>query len=82
MNTQRQSPWRIPLWLVGHSAGTQVLVLGVPELFTGEPLGLTRDLLMTLAWAINLALAEWLIRRHPRPGHSRTAPARAAWQQG
>jgi hypothetical protein len=39
----------------------------------GKPEGLTRDLLMSLAWVINLALAEWLIGKpaaKPATAHS------------
>ena len=32
-------------------------------LISGESGGLVRDLLMTLSWAINLGVAEWIIRR-------------------
>lgn len=67
--------WMIRAYALGQGAGTQVLVLGPGLLLFGEVLGPTRDLLMTLAWAINLAIAEHVIRR--APGARRDlAPAR------
>ena len=50
----------------GQGAGTQALVLGPWMLLTGDSLGLTRDLLMTLAWAINIAVAEAIIHARSR----------------
>ena len=32
-------------------------------LLIGDPVGLQRDLLMSLAWLINLLIAEWIIHR-------------------
>lgn len=55
--------WMIRAYALGQGAGTQALVLGPFILLSGEAVGLTRDLLMTLAWAINLFVAEWIIRR-------------------
>lgn len=40
---------------------------------SGEAVGLTRDLLMSLAWALNLVVAKWILRRRtkaPRVGVS------------
>lgn len=73
--------WMIRAYALGQGAGTQVLVLGPGLLLFGDVLGPTRDLLMTLAWAINLAIAEHVIRR--APGARRDlAPARAEAQPG
>jgi hypothetical protein len=44
-------------------AGTQVLTLAAGELIAGPPSELRRALLMGAAWAINLLVAEWAIRR-------------------
>ena len=50
---------------LSQGAGMQV-VLMLPLIALGhEPQWLLRDVLMTLAWALNLAFAEWLIRRTP-----------------
>jgi hypothetical protein len=50
-------------YALGQGAGTQAVVLLPWMLMTGESGGLTRDLLMTLAWIINIAFSEWIIRR-------------------
>jgi len=55
--------WMIRGYALAQGAGTQVLVFIPAILFSGETLGLARDLLMTLAWLINIAVAEWIIRR-------------------
>ncbi|MGJ8638523.1 MAG: DUF2306 domain-containing protein [Opitutaceae bacterium] len=55
--------WMLRAYALGQGAGTQVFTgIGWMLLF-GEPLGLTRDLLMTLSWAINLAVVEMILRR-------------------
>ena len=77
----RHEAWMIRAYALGQGAGTQVLVLGPGLLLFGNVLGLTRDLLMTLAWAINLAIAEQVIRRVPRERRD-TATATAASQPG
>lgn len=51
------------LYALGQGAGTQAIVLLPWMLSTGESGGWTRDVLMTLAWAINIVVAELLIRR-------------------
>jgi hypothetical protein len=64
----RHEAFMIRAYALGQGAGTQVLVLLPWMLISGEAGGLTRDLLMTLAWAINVVVAEWIIRRKPRSG--------------
>jgi hypothetical protein len=58
----RHEAFMIRAYALAQGAGTQVLVLGPWMLITGETGGLTRDLLMTLAWAINIVVAELIIR--------------------
>lgn len=53
----------IRAYALGQGAGTQAFILVPWTLARGEPLGLARDLLMTLAWVINLGVAEWIIRK-------------------
>lgn len=54
--------WMMRGYALGLGAGTQV-ILFIPLILTiGEPIGITRDALMVLAWVINLLIAEWLIR--------------------
>ena len=61
----------IRAYALGQGAGTQVLVLLPWMLVSGESGGLTRDLLMTLAWTINVVVAESIInfRKKVRPSH-------------
>jgi hypothetical protein len=71
----RHEAFMIRAYALAQGAGTQVLVLGPWTLITGESGGLTRDLLMTLAWAINVVVAEGIIRaRKSQP--RRSAPSR------
>jgi hypothetical protein len=69
----RHEAFMIRAYALGQGAGTQVFVLVPWMLMTGESGGPTRDVLMTLAWLINVLVAERLIRS--RPG-ARTAIAR------
>lgn len=55
--------WMIRAYALGQGAGTQVAI-SIPWLLTiGEPSGITRDILMTVAWMINITIAEWFITR-------------------
>ncbi len=61
MNAHRA--WMIRSMALGQGAGTQALVM-LPYLLAFGPFGeMTYDVLMTLSWVINMAVAEWLIRR-------------------
>jgi uncharacterized membrane protein len=64
--------WMMRAYAIALGAGTQTLTLIAGELIAGKPNELSRALLMGAAWAINLAVAEWVIRRRP------TLPARRA----
>lgn len=66
----RHEAFMIRAYALGQGAGTQVFVLGPWMLISGETGGLTRDLLMTLAWVINIAAAESIIRLRTRTGSS------------
>jgi uncharacterized membrane protein len=66
--------WMTRGYALGLGAGTQVLTLMAGELIAGPPGELNRALLMGSAWLINLAVAEWAIRKRPAPP-VRTAPA-------
>ena len=57
--------WMMRAYAIGMAAGTQTLTLMVGELVSGKPNELSRALLMGAAWVINLAVAEWVIRRRP-----------------
>jgi hypothetical protein len=67
----RHEAWMIRAYAIGQGAGTQALILLPWIIVSGEAVGLTRDLLMSLAWTMNLLAAEWIIRRRataPRGG--------------
>ena len=61
----QHSAWMIRAYALGQGAGTQGIVLLPMTLVFGESTGLLRDVLMTLAWVINIVVAEWIIRRQP-----------------
>ncbi|GAA1979494.1 DUF2306 domain-containing protein [Microbacterium pumilum] len=73
---QRRLPqhraWMIRAFAIGLGAATQVFTLGFGEAILGKS-ELTVALLNGAGWAINLTVAEWVIRRTPR----RVAPATA-----
>jgi len=70
----RHRAWMTRAYAIGLGAGTQVLTGLVGELTFGPPNELENALLMGLAWVINLAVAEWALRRRPA---SRTSKAAA-----
>ena len=55
--------WMIRAFALGQGAGMQVVVLLPWMLLIGTPSTLQRDVLMSLAWLINLLLAEMTIQR-------------------
>jgi hypothetical protein len=57
--------WMIRAFAIGLGAATQVFALGFGEVLFGKS-ELSVALLNGAGWAINLAVAEWLIRRTPR----------------
>jgi uncharacterized membrane protein len=59
--------WMMRGYAIGLGAGTQVLVLMVGEMIAGKPSEFSRALLMGAAWMINLAVAEWVIRKRSAP---------------
>jgi drug/metabolite transporter (DMT)-like permease len=68
--------WMMRAYALGLGAGTQIFTVGFGEAVFGT--GVVRaDLLLGSAWVINLAVAEWIIRR-PTPGRARAARSRAA----
>jgi uncharacterized membrane protein len=70
--------WMIRAYALAAGAGTQLLTEGIskPTLGTGD---LPKALSMTAGWVINLAVAEWVIRRpaRRRGRRARSAQARA-----
>lgn len=59
----RHEAWMIRAYALGQGAGTQALMMGPWILIYGDVHGVERDLLMSAAWALNLAVAELIIRR-------------------
>jgi membrane protease YdiL (CAAX protease family) len=72
----RHGDWMLRGYAVGIGAGTQALLLMVGEMIAGKPSELSRALLMGAAWVINLAVAEWIIRRRSVPSARMGAPPR------
>jgi len=56
--------WMIRSYAIGIVAGTQVFTLGVGGAIFGHR-EVTTALLLAAAWAINLTVAEWAIRKRP-----------------
>ncbi len=78
----RHRAWMIRAYAIGLAAGTQAVTGGIGIALFGHGV-LQGDLAMGSAWFINLALAEWIIRRQDGSGTSRRSvgigkvPARA-----
>lgn len=73
----KHGAWMTRAYAIGVAAGTQAIILIIPELLTGPPDVTTRAVLMGAAWMINLAVAEYVIRRRTRPSTG-ALPARPA----
>jgi uncharacterized membrane protein len=71
-DVMRHRAWMTRGYALGLGAGTQVLTLAAGALIAGPPSELSGALLMGAGWVINLAVAEWAIRKRP------AAPARMA----
>jgi uncharacterized membrane protein len=57
--------WMLRGYAIGLGAGTQALTLAVGGIILGTPGQFSHALLMGAGWVINLAVAEWLIRKRP-----------------
>jgi uncharacterized membrane protein len=66
--------WMMRGYAIGLGAGTQTLTLMFGEMIAGKPDELSRALLMGIAWVINLAVVEWILRNRSAL-QSRTASA-------
>jgi uncharacterized membrane protein len=66
--------WMIRAYALATGAGTQVVTVGISEAAFGTG-DLPKALSMTSGWVINLAVAEWIIRR---PARRRRRRARSA----
>lgn len=63
----RHRAWMMRGYAIGLGAGTQALTGMLWVLVMGTPDQLTSELLMCASWVINLAVAEWVIRKKPAP---------------
>lgn len=63
----RHRTWMMRGYAIGIGAGTQVLTFAAGTFIAGPPSVLSGDLLNGAAWVINLAVAEWAIRKRPAP---------------
>lgn len=71
------SAWMTRAYAIGLGAGTQVLTVAPWAVLVGTPDEVANTMLMGLGWAINLAVAEVVIRRRARRvGHPVRTPQR------
>jgi uncharacterized membrane protein YozB (DUF420 family) len=71
----RHRAWMTRAYALALGAGTQAFTVGFGEALFGT--GVVRtDLMMGAAWIINLAVAEWIIRR-PSARRTRSTRLRA-----
>src|SRR5438034_4117009 len=76
-DVQGHRAWMARGYAIGLGAATQMLVLMVAGIVAGPPNELTHDSLMALSWVINLAVAEWAIRRRRTPRRHTTGRSTA-----
>jgi uncharacterized membrane protein len=61
----RHRAWMTRGYAIGMGAGTQVLTNLPWVVIYGPAVGTPRALLLAAGWAINITVAEWIIRRRP-----------------
>lgn len=71
-DVKQHQAWMTRAFAIGMGAGTQVLTGMIGALLLGKPNEFENALLMGAAWVINLAVAEWSIRKDSTK-QSRTA---------
>jgi uncharacterized membrane protein YozB (DUF420 family) len=71
-DVQTHRAWMSRAYAIGLGAATQMLTLMVAEILAGPPNELTHDSLMAVSWVVNLAVAEWAMRKRSAP-RGRTA---------
>jgi uncharacterized membrane protein len=62
-DVRRHRAWMLRGYAIGLGAGTQILTEVAGVLILGPPRELTGDLLKGAGWVINVAVAEWAIRK-------------------
>ncbi len=73
--------WMIRAYAIGIAAGTQAITGGFRTAFFG-PSAIVGDIAMGAAWFINLAIAEWIIRRSQSLPAQRTVVSRGVSASG
>ena len=73
-DVRQHRAWMLRGYAIGLGAGTQALTLGFGAALLGPPSVRGRALLMGAGWVINLAVAEWLIRKRSAPVARRSSP--------
>jgi hypothetical protein len=74
-DVQGHRRWMSRGYAIGLGAATQMLTLMVAGIVAGTPNELTHDSMMALSWVINLAVAEWAMRkRHAPRGRTTNRP--------
>ena len=63
----RHRAWMMRGYAIGVGAGTQAVTLLPVTLLIGAPVGVVRALALGAGWVLNLAVAEWIIRRQAGP---------------
>jgi hypothetical protein len=78
-DVQSHRRWMSRGYAIGLGAATQMLTLMVAGIVAGPLNELTHDSLMALSWVINLAVAEWAMRKRPAPrGRTSNRPSTQA----
>lgn len=75
-NFVQHGAWMIRAYALGVGAGTQVFVLLPWAFYPSIHSEMTRAILMALAWLINIAVAEWIIRKRRARRASNTSSTR------
>lgn len=73
-NVARHRAWMTRAYALALGAGTQVFTRGIAAAVFGEG-ELATDLALGAGWIVNLAIAEYVIRRRPRLRMSVSVPA-------
>jgi len=74
----RHSAWMTRAYAIGVGAGTQALVLIPQSIIFGSSNELSRAMFIGAAWLINLAVAEYVLRRRARPARNALRPSTTA----
>jgi hypothetical protein len=68
--------WMTRGYAIAVGAGTQALILVPLVPFTGTLSGVANSLALLAGWVVNLAVAEWVIRRRLARPSATVTPAR------